>query len=391
MKIVNLKIYEKTRWENILRHKKNKNYVVRLNVNGVRTSVSVDSKGNKIFDIETAKQIRDNQVIIQNKRITTKHKEDLDTLWAKYMEACEIIKKQAYNTLLRKTKSYNKYLKGKITIPLSKTTKEFWSKYIDTLTCTDKQKNELIKSLKAFMNWCIEENLLLFNPITKIKRYKVTKAEMKYWTPNEIKDFLLNINKLIEESEDVIFKKQALMVKTIVVIGFTQGDRIGETRALTFDCFDRERKNLKIYHSINYNRKEDPLASTKNYQSQRDLLITAKLLEQIDLYKEFLKDYMNFDVKDSDFLFFNYVTNKPYTDATLRKQFKRFCNLCKVKEIRLYDLRHTFVALMMYEGKELYQIQQHLGHSNFSTTANEYGHLATEIKKGIAKSADKYL
>ena len=315
----------------------------------------------------------------------------MDTLWAKYMEACEIIKKQAYNTLLRKTKSYNKYLKGKITIPLSKTTKEFWSKYIDTLTCTDKQKNELIKSLKAFMNWCIEENLLLFNAITKIKRYKVTKAEMKYWTPNEIKDFLLNINKLIEESEDVIFKKQALMVKTIVVIGFTQGDRIGETRALTFDCFDRERKNLKIYHSINYNRKEDPLASTKNYQSQRDLLITAKLLEQIDLYKEFLKDYMNFDVKDSDFLFFNYVTNKPYTDATLRKQFKRFCNLCKVKEIRLYDLRHTFVALMMYEGKELYQIQQHLGHSNFSTTANEYGHLATEIKKGIAKSADKYL
>ena len=391
MKILNLKIYEKTRWENILRHKKNKNYIVRLNVDGVRTSVSVDSKGNKIFDIETAKQIRDNQVIIQNKRITTKHKEDLDTLWAKYMEACEIIKKQAYNTLLRKTKSYNKYLKGKITIPLSKTTKEFWSKYIDTLTCTDKQKNELIKSLKAFMNWCIEENLLLFNPITKIKRYKVTKAEMKYWTPNEIKDFLLNINKLIEESEDVIFKKQALMVKTIVVIGFTQGDRIGETRALTFDCFDRERKNLKIYHSINYNRKEDPLASTKNYQSQRDLLITAKLLEQIDLYKEFLKDYMNFDVKDSDFLFFNYVTNKPYTDATLRKQFKRFCNLCKVKEIRLYDLRHTFVALMMYEGKELYQIQQHLGHSNFSTTANEYGHLATEIKKGIAKSADKYL
>lgn len=388
---MNLQIYEKTRWENILRHKKNKNYIVRLNVDGVRTSVSVDSKGKKIFDIETAKQIRDNQVIIQNKRITTKHKEDLDTLWAKYMEACEIIKKQAYNTLLRKTKSYNKYLKGKITIPLSKTTKEFWSKYIDTLTCTDKQKNELIKSLKAFMNWCIEENLLLFNPITKIKRYKVTKAEMKYWTPNEIKDFLLNINKLIEESEDVIFKKQALMVKTIVVIGFTQGDRIGETRALTFDCFDKERKNLKIYHSINYNRKEDPLASTKNYQSQRDLLITAKLLEQIDLYKEFLKDYMNFDVKDSDFLFFNYATDKPYTDATLRKQFKRFCNLCKVKEIRLYDLRHTFVALMMYEGKELYQIQQHLGHSNFSTTANEYGHLATEIKKGIAKSADKYL
>ena len=100
---------------------------------------------------------------------------------------------------------------------------------------------------------------------------------------------------------------------------------------------------------------------------------------------------MKYDVKDNDLLFFNYSTNKPYSDTTLRKQFKRFCKLCNVKEIRMYDLRHTFVALMMYEGKELYQIQQHLGHSSFSTTINQYGHLSTELKKEIAKSTDKYL
>nr|DAZ10802.1 MAG TPA: Integrase [Caudoviricetes sp.] len=388
---MNLQIYEKTRWENILRHKKNKNYVVRLNVNGVRTSVSFDSNGNKIFDIETAKQIRDNKVIIKNKQVSIHHKEYFDTLWGKYIDSCKIIKKQAYNTIIRKDKTYNRYLKNKIKVSISKTDKNFWSKYIDSLECSDKQKNQIIRTVKAFINWCIEEEFLLTNPLNKIEKYKVTKTEMKYWAPNEIKEFLSNINKLINDSKDIMFKKQALMVKTMVIIGFTQGDRIGETRALTFDCFDKERKNLKIHHSINYNRKEDPLASTKNYHSQRELLITAKLLEQIEVYKNFLKNYMNYNVKDNDFLFFNYATNKPYTDTTLRKQFKRFCDLCKVKKIRLYDLRHTFVALMMYEGKELYQIQQHLGHSSFSTTANEYGHLATEIKKGIAKSADKYL
>lgn len=388
---MNLQIYEKTRWENILRHKKNKNYVVRLNVDGVRTSVSVDSKGNKIFDIETAKQIRDNKVIIKNKQVSIKHKEDFDTLWEKYIESCKYVKKQAYNTLIRKAKSYNKYLKDKIKLPLAKTDKDYWSKFIDSLDCSDKQKNEIIKTIKAFFNWCIEEELLLFNPIVKIKRYKVTKSEMKYWIPEEATTFFKNINKLIEESNDKVFKKQALMIKTLVTIGFTQGDRIGETRALTFDCFDKNKKSLKIHHSINYNRNEDPLSLTKNYHSQRELLITDKVIEQIKVYKEYLIKEMNLNVKDNDLLFFNYSTNKPYSDVTLRKQFKRFCNLCNVKEIRMYDLRHTFVALMMYEGKELYQIQQHIGHSNFSTTVNQYGHLSTELKKEIAKSTDKYL
>lgn len=388
---MNSQIYEKTRWENILRHKKNKNYVVRLNVDGVRTSVSLDAKGDKIFDIETAKQIRDNKVIIKNKRVSIKHKEDFDTLWDKYMDSCKYVKKQAYNTILRKNKTYNKYLKDRIKIPLAKTNKDFWSKFIDSLNCSDKQKNQIIKEAKAFINWCVEEELLIFNPIAKIKKYKVAKPEMEYWTPTEITRFFENINKLIDSTNDCIFKKQALMIKTLTTIGFTQGDRIGETRALTYDCFDKNKKSLKIHHSINYNRNEDSLSSTKNYQSQRDLLITDKIIEQVEIYREYLNNEMKYDVKNNDLLFFNYSTNKPYSDTTLRKQFKRFCKLCNVKEIRMYDLRHTFVALMMYEGKELYQIQQHLGHSSFSTTINQYGHLSTELKKEIAKSTDKYL
>ena len=49
--------------------------------------------------------------------------------------------------------------------------------------------------------------------------------------------------------------------------------------------------------------------------------------------------------------------------------------LANVSKTRLYDLRHTYVALMMYEGKELYQISGRIGHSNYSTTVNKYGHL----------------
>ena len=57
----------------------------------------------------------------------------------------------------------------------------------------------------------------------------------------------------------------------------------------------------------------------------------------------------------------------------------------------MYDLRHTYVALMMADGWELYHISKRLGHSNYSTTVNKYGHLENKVRKEIAKTTDKYI
>lgn len=57
----------------------------------------------------------------------------------------------------------------------------------------------------------------------------------------------------------------------------------------------------------------------------------------------------------------------------------------------MYDLRHTFVATMMAEGKELYHISQRIGHSSYNTTVDKYGHLSNEARKEIAKTTDKYI
>lgn len=56
----------------------------------------------------------------------------------------------------------------------------------------------------------------------------------------------------------------------------------------------------------------------------------------------------------------------------------------------MYDLRHTYVATMMAEGKELYHISKRIGHNNYNTTINKYGHLSDNVKKEIAESTDKY-
>ena len=182
------------------------------------------------------------------------------------------------------------------------------------------------------------------------------------------------------------------MIKILILINFSLGDRIGETRALTFDCFDPKLNIVRIKHSINYNTKSDDfLSNTKNYHSQRDVDISQKLIEEVNDYKYFLENFTDRDVKDNDMIFFNYKTNRPYSDAHLRKLFYKYCNKAGVTKIRMYDLRHTYVATMMGEGKELYHISRRLGHSSYATTVNKYGHLSAQVRREIAEVTDKYI
>lgn len=385
---MDMKVYRKTRYQNIYQHIKNKNYVISMS-KPVKTSISrIDNK--KISSLDEAMKIRDNVLIKQQKALETIHKEDFDTLWDKYMFDCKYIKKLAYNSLLRKEKDYNKYLKQKIAKPIAKTNQEFWSQYLDELQCSNKQKNEILKKLKAFFNWCIQNDILINNPINKIQKYKVSKSEMLYWTPDELKSFLDAVNHDLN-SNKIETKRIAYLVKILTLIGFNLGDRIGETRALTFDCISVENQTLKILHSINYDRSSDDfLSNTKTYHSQRVIDISSKLIEEIQKYREFLKHEIGYNVKDKSMIFFNYKTNKPYCDVTLRKHFHRYCEKAKVSKIRLYDLRHTYVATTMMEGKELYHISERIGHNNYSTTVNKYGHLSNEVRKEIAQTTDKY-
>lgn len=386
---MDMKVYEKTRYQNIYRHKKNKNYVIMIS-NPVKTSIA-RIEGKKIFKIEDAIKIRDNPKIKVQKGLETTYKEDFDTLWCKYINVCKNELQLAYNTVKKKEKLYEACLKNKFNKKLSKITKDEMTNFIYNLDTTDKQKNQTLKELKAFFNWCIKEEYLITSPIASIKKYKVQKSEMKFWTPEELAKILDILNEDIKVGVlDTVIKAQR--IKIFILINFSLGNRVGETRALTFDCFDEKLGIVRIKHSINYDRKSnDFLSNTKNYHSQREIEISTKLIEEVIKYKYFLMDYTEYDVKDDDMIFFNYSTHKPYSDVTLRKDFYYYCNKADVTKIRMYDLRHTYVATMMGEGKELYHISRRIGHKSYSTTVNKYGHLSDQIKREIAEVTDKYI
>lgn len=57
-----------------------------------------------------------------------------------------------------------------------------------------------------------------------------------------------------------------------------------------------------------------------------------------------------------------------------------------MRRIRFHDLRHSCASLLYAHGVSLKKIQEWLGHSNISTTANIYTHLSFDSKISSANA-----
>lgn len=70
--------------------------------------------------------------------------------------------------------------------------------------------------------------------------------------------------------------------------------------------------------------------------------------------------------------------------AYLSRSFSRILAQNGLRHIRFHDLRHSSATLLLAHGMPLKQIQEWLGHSDFSTTANIYAHLDAQSKTSTA-------
>lgn len=101
------------------------------------------------------------------------------------------------------------------------------------------------------------------------------------------------------------------------------------------------------------------------------------------LRKSYNRKYLDYVCVDAmgDILKPQYVT----------EHFKVILERNGLKKIRFHDLRHSCASLMLANDISMKEIQEWLGHSNISTTANIYAHVDSESKRESAKIIGKVL
>ena len=68
----------------------------------------------------------------------------------------------------------------------------------------------------------------------------------------------------------------------------------------------------------------------------------------------------------------------------MTEQLPKLLEANGLRHIRFHDLRHSCASLMLANGVPIKQIQEWLGHSDFSTTTNIYAHLDYSSKLNSA-------
>ena len=72
----------------------------------------------------------------------------------------------------------------------------------------------------------------------------------------------------------------------------------------------------------------------------------------------------------------------------LTNAFPKFLESHGLRQMRFHDLRHSCASLLLANGVPLKHIQEWLGHSDFSTTANIYAHLDYKSKITSAQAME---
>lgn len=201
---------------------------------------------------------------------------------------------------------------------------------------------------------------LQVNPCNASKKLGSPKPKkLNYWTLDEY----LKFTELARESLPQIYV-------VIYEVLFYSGARLGEVLALTFE--DITATGIDINKTYFRYKKEDHITEPKSEKSIRTVSLPAFVMEE-------LRQYMGtiYNAVPTDRIF-------PITHRPVEKHLNDFAQKAGVRKIRVHDLRHSHVAMLINQGILPYTIKERLGHESITTTMNTYGALYPDADIKVA-------
>jgi len=221
----------------------------------------------------------------------------------------------------------------------------------------------LHNQLSAIFNHAVRFYDLRANPASKAGNMgNEERREMLFWTKEEYQKFAAE-----------------MMDKPVSYYAFEMlywcGIREGELLALTPADFDFQNSTVRINKSYQRLHGEDVITSPKTKKSNRTIKMPQFLCEEMQDYLGML-----YGLKKKDRIF-------TVTKSYLHHEMDRGSKAAGVKRIRIHDLRHSHISLLIDIGFSAVAIADRVGHESIEITYR-YAHLFPSKQSEMAKKLD---
>lgn len=231
------------------------------------------------------------------------------------------------------------------------------------------------------LKYAVKIKTIQSNPAVNVERPRKEKFIGSFYDKKEINTLFDSI--------------QGHPLEVAIKLAAFYGLRREEIIGLKWTAIDFENNTLTIQHTVtecNLDGKHIEVASdtAKTDSSLRTMPLVTNFREMLLAKKEKQEHYRklcgrSYCKEYLDYIFVNEMGER-WKPSYLSDGFKRILEQNDLRRIRFHDLRHTCASLLLANNVPMKKIQEWLGHSDFSTTANIYAHLDYQSKISSAEA-----
>lgn len=213
--------------------------------------------------------------------------------------------------------------------------------------------NRSFACLHAFYEYLLDQNLVLKNPVQRIKRFKI---------PKEIKTIDLT-NEQVEKLLEIVptDSGSGKLHKAILTLLFTTGMRQSELAGLKFKNLDYENEYLVLrYFAKGAKEMVTPL--------------NQRAIDSIGTYLKWCND-VGYSMNQDDFIFRPTINqkfgnlNKRLDGTSLNYIIKKYASLIGIKgNVTIHSARSTVIGMLLEKGHSIDRVADFVGHKDMATT-----------------------
>jgi integrase len=224
-----------------------------------------------------------------------------------------------------------------------------------------------VKYVHATLRVALEDAVrgdLVGRNVAKLVRLSTTeRPEVRVLSVDEGRALLRSVR------EDRLFAGLVLLM----LLGLRRSELLG----LRWSDVDLERGVLQVRQGLHYVAGDLVLLPPKTRRSRRSLPLPGLCADALRAHRAAMvceREASLVDWPDNGLVFVTTV-GTPVDPNNFSRSFARWCGAAGLPAVRLHDLRHTCVSMLLYLGVPPRVVMEIVGHAALEMTMNVYGHV----------------